>query len=70
MRGLWRRGSEMKMKSRVVQLCIDVSTWSIIATLGLERIQVKREIVTIMTGIRREGRRNFRVQRSRTNNFS
>ena len=60
----------MKMKSRVVQLCIDMSTWSIIATLGLERIQVKWEIVTIMTGIHREGRRNFRVQRSRTNNFA
>ena len=28
MRGLWRRGSEMEMKSRIVQLCIDVSTWS------------------------------------------
>ena len=26
LRGLWRRGSEMEMKSRVVQLCIDVRT--------------------------------------------
>jgi len=35
MRGLWRRGSEMKMKSRFVQLCIDVSTWSMVPILGL-----------------------------------
>ena len=51
MRGLWTRGSEMEMKSRVVQLCIDVSTWSIVNVLRLRRIQVKGEIVRIMTGI-------------------
>jgi len=56
MRGLRRRGSEMEMKSKVVQLCIDVSTWSMVAVLGLEHVQVKRGIVRIMTGIRREYR--------------
>jgi len=45
MRRLWRRGSEMDMKSRVVQLCIDVSTWSMVDILGLGHIRVKREIV-------------------------
>ena len=45
----------MKMKSRVVQLCIDVSTWSMLVILGLGCIQVKGKIVRIMTGIRREG---------------
>ena len=54
MRGLWRKESEMK--SRVVQLCIDVSTWSMVGILGLGRIQIKGEIVRIMTGIRRSGR--------------
>ena len=49
----------MEMKSRVVQLFIDVSTWSMMAILGLERIQVKGEIVSIVTEIHREGRRNF-----------
>ena len=33
MRGLWRRGSEMEMKSRFVQLYIDISTWIIVAIL-------------------------------------
>ena len=46
----------MEMKSKVVQLCIDVSTWSMVAVLGLEHVQVKRGIVRIMTGIRREYR--------------
>jgi len=31
----------MEMKSRVVQLCIDVSTWSVMAIFGFGRIQVK-----------------------------
>jgi len=35
-----------------------------VAILGLERIQVKEKIVRIMTGIRREGRRKFRDQRT------
>jgi len=35
-----------------------------VAILGLGRIQVKREIVRIMTGIRHEDRRNFRDQRT------
>jgi len=26
MRGLWRRGSGMEMKSKFVQLCVDAST--------------------------------------------
>jgi len=51
-RGLWRRGSEMKMRSSFVQLCVDASTWSMVAILGLERIRVKREIIRIVTGIR------------------
>jgi len=46
----------MEVKLRVVQLYIDVSTWSMVTILGLVRIQVKGEIVMIMTGIRREGR--------------
>ena len=54
----------MHMKSRFAQLCIDVSIWSMIAILGLGRIQVKEEIVRIMTRIRREGRQNFRDQRT------
>jgi len=49
----------MEMKSRIIQLCIDASTWSMVAMLGLGHIQVKGKIVRIMTGIRREGRRNF-----------
>jgi len=35
-----------------------------VAILGLRQIQVKREIVRIITGICREGRRNFGVQRT------
>ena len=54
--------SEMEIKSRVVQLCIDVSTWSMVAILGLGRIQVKGQISRIVTRIRREGRRSFRDQ--------
>jgi len=54
----------MEMKSRVVQLCTDVSTWSMAAILGLGRIQVKGEIIRIMNGIRREGGRNFEDQRT------
>jgi len=34
------------------------------AILRLEHIQVKREIVKIVTGIHREGRRNFRDQKT------
>ena len=64
MRELRRRGSEMEKKSRVVQLCIDVSTWSMVAIFGLCRIQVKEKIVRIMTGIRRGRKRNFRDQRT------
>ena len=52
----------MEMKSGIVQLCIDVSTWSMVAILGLGRIQVKGEISRIVTGIRRNGRRSFRDQ--------
>ena len=51
-----RRGSEMVMKSRIVQLCIDMSTWSMVTILRFGHIQVKGEIVRIMTGIRRENR--------------
>ena len=54
----------MEMKSKFVQLCIDVSTWSMMAILRLGRIQVKGEIVRIMTGIHREGRRNFEDQKT------
>ena len=46
----------MEMKSRIVQLCIDVTTWSIVVILRLRRIQVKREIVWIVIEIRREDR--------------
>jgi len=42
----------MEMKSRVVQLCIDMSIWSMVVILGFGRIQVKGEIIRIVTGIR------------------
>ena len=64
MRVLWRRRSEMKMKSRVVQLCIYVSTWSMVVILRLGCIRVKGEIVRIVTVIRREGRQNFGDQKT------
>ena len=54
MKGLWRRewGGERERdgdRVKFVQLCVDVSTWSMVAILGLERIQVKGEIARIMT---------------------
>ena len=52
------------MKLRVVQMRIDVSTWSMVVILRLGRIQVKEEIVSIMTRIRREDRRSFRGPRT------
>ena len=52
----------MEIKSRVVQLCIDMSTWSMVIILGLGCIQVKGEIVRIETRIRCEGRQSFRDQ--------
>jgi len=48
------------MKSRVVQLCIDVSIKSMVAILRLGCIQVIGEIVRITTRIYHKGRRNFR----------
>jgi len=45
MRGLWRRGSEMKVK--FCSMCVDASTWSMVAILGLRRIRVKGKIVRI-----------------------
>ena len=58
-----KRG-EMEMKSRVIQLCIDVSTLSMMVIFRLGHIQVKGKIVRIVSGIRRESRRNFRNQRT------
>ena len=52
------------MKSRVVQFYIDVSIWSMMAILGLGCIQVRGEIVRIVIGIRHEGRRRLRDQRT------
>jgi len=49
----------MKMKSRLVQLCMNASTWSMVAILELGCIRVKGDIIRIMTGIRREGKQNF-----------
>jgi len=49
MKRLWRRGSEMEMKSRVVQLYIDVSTRNMMAILRLGCIQVNGEIIRIVT---------------------
>ena len=46
----------MEMKSRVIQLCIDVSTWSMVGVLRLGHIQVKGEIVKIVTEINCERR--------------
>ena len=42
-----KRGSEIEMKSSFVQLCVDASTWSMVAILEFGRIRVKREIVRI-----------------------
>ena len=64
MRELWRRWSEMEMKLKVVQLCIDMSIWSLVAILELGRIPIKGEIVRIVTGKHREGRRNFGDERT------
>jgi len=64
MRRLWRRWSEIEIKLRLVQLCLDASTWSMVAIIGLERIRVKGEIVRIVTRIHREDRRNFAYQRT------
>ena len=47
MKGLWRKGSEIEMKSRVVQLCINVSTWRMVAILELGRIQVKGGLLVL-----------------------
>jgi len=55
---------EVEMKSRVIQLYIDVSIWNKMAILGPGCIQVKGEIVRIVTGIRCEGGRRFRDQRT------
>ena len=44
-------GDEIKF----VQLCVDMSIWSMVAILGVGSIQVKGEIVRIMTWIHREG---------------
>ena len=38
MRELWRRESEMEMKSSFIQLCMKASTWNMVAIFGLERI--------------------------------
>ena len=43
---------------------MDVSTRSMEAILGFGCIQVKEEIVKIMTGIRREDRQNFEDQKT------
>ena len=58
------RGSEMQIKSRVVQLYIDVSTWSMVAILRFGRKSSQGAIVRIVTEICHEGRRNFRDQRT------
>jgi len=64
MRGLWRKESEIKMKSIVIQLCIDVSTCSMVAILELGCIRVKEEFVRIVTAIHCEDRRNFEDQKT------
>ena len=43
-----KRGSDGD-EVKFVQLCVDASTWSMVAIFGLGRIQVKGEIVRIMT---------------------
>jgi len=58
----FRKENEMEMKSRIVQLCIDASTWSMVAIFRLGGIPVKGEIIRIVIGIRRESRRNFKDQ--------
>jgi len=54
----------MKMKLRVVQLCIDVSIWNMVAIFELGRIYVMGKIVRIVTGIRREAKRSFGDQKT------
>ena len=39
------KGCEMEMKLRFDKLCVNVSTWSMVALLGLRHIQVKGQIV-------------------------
>ena len=60
--GLCSRGSEMEMKSRFVQLCVDASTRSMVDILRLGRIQVKGKLLEIVTEIHRKSRQNFRDQ--------
>jgi len=56
MRGLWRRENEIEIKSKFVRLCVDVSTWSMVAILELRRIRVKGRLLGIVTRICRDGR--------------
>ena len=50
MRGLWRKESEMVIKSRFVKLCIDVSTWSMVLFSDLDVFK-SRGIIRIVSGI-------------------
>ena len=52
----------MKMKSRLVQLCMNASTWSMVAILELGCIRVKGEIVRILTRHIMKVDKNFRDQ--------
>ena len=49
---------------KFVQLRVDASTLSMVAILKLERIRVKGGLSGFVTGLRREGRRNFIYQKT------
>ena len=59
MRGL-RRRSEMEMKSSFIQLYVDASTRSIWLFSDLNVFESRERLLGFVTGIRREGKRNFR----------
>ena len=64
MRGLCRRGSEIKMKSSLLN-CVRMrahGAWWLFSDLNV--FKSKRRLLGFVTGIRREGRRNFGDQRT------
>jgi len=64
MRGLWRRGSEMKMNSSFAHLCVDASTWNMLAISDLDVFESRGKLLGFVTRIHREGRRNFGDQKT------
>ena len=54
----------MDMKSSFIQLCVDASTWSMVAIPEFGCIRIKGRLSGFVIGIRHEGRRNFEDQRT------